>query len=1151
MTMMKPDISTLMKGRISTWCFGLLLGALLMSFQQEAMATHIVGGDLTYRCLGPDPGGMGNRYEVRLTLRRDCLLGAPDAQFDDPVSIGFFDAVTNQRIPFILSPLTQLGGNLLIPFNADDTLNQVLISDCTIAGNDVCVHQTTYVAVVTLPIWANGYILAYQRCCRNASLNNVVDPLNTGMTLVAQISGLAQTQCNSSPQFGDYPPIYICVNQPIEFDHSAFDLEGDSLVYCLETPLAGASDAFPQPQPPPGPPYSEIVWNPPYDIFNPLGGVPLHIDPETGVITGTPNTIGQFVVGICVSAYKNGVLTGRTRRDFQYNVRACRDVPVADFSAPDLTCDGVTVSFTSQAVFADTHLWIFDYGNPGSATSTEINPTYTFPAEGWYDVALIVGDDDMICHDTLVKQIGVFNAELVADFTYSISLCTGEIVIDVMDESVAPHYPIVKWQWLLTHSGGVIADTAQHPTFTFDADDPTTVFISLVVTDTNGCTANLTRSFPAQEINLLFNPDADSICFGESVHLLLNGDPNLIYIWSPTNGLDLTNEWDPIAFPGLSTCYMVTVTDGFCTVLDTICVDVQQLPALDFTYETDCKSLGVTFTNTTFNGIEYFWDFGDPNLTNDTSNLVNPTYTYNLPGEYIVTLFSRDGCNVSITKTVTVNTITEEIDPEIVNCFQPSIELNPVFNPIYTYSWSPGAFLNDSTSPNPLATVTDDTEFCVTITEASLPGCEIVECVLVIIPDDFEISAGGDITSCDFNSVDLEATLTGNPNVVVVWKDENGIELGTGLTLTVHPDTTTIYYVIATDTLGCTRADTIVVFKPDPTFDIEANDDMAYCGIQTITLTATSLPDVTFEWFNANGELIGSGATIEVTPGSPACFRVIGTDAIGCQADEIVCLTPTFFDLDLTDDHFICLGDVTVLTVTDFNNQQLEFEWSPTDLILSGQGTSSVTTSPDVTTTYTVIVTNLDLGCRDTLTSIVNVYQFDPPDIFITADHLEVYLTESAMLEVNQDPGYGYSWTSSTGESVDPVYNPVVTPEGTTTYTVTVTDYNGCTGTASITITVNDPFCDERDIFIPNVFTPNNDSQNDVLYVRSNFVSTMELHIYNRWGEKVFTSTDINQGWDGTYKGKVLEPDVFGFYLQVGCPNQKTYFKKGNITLLH
>src|SRR5690606_28819613 len=97
---------------------------------------------------------------------------------------------------------------------------------------------------------------------------------------------------------------------------------------------------------------------------------------------------------------------------------------------------------------------------------------------------------------------------------------------------------------------------------------------------------------------------------------------------------------------------------------------------------------------------------------------------------------------------------------------------------------------------------------------------------------------------------------------------------------------------------------------------------------------------VTFEWFNANGELIGSGATIEVTPGSPACFRVIGTDAIGCQADEIVCLTPTFFDLDLTDDHFICLGDVTVLTVTDFNNQQLEFEWSPTNLILSGQGTS-------------------------------------------------------------------------------------------------------------------------------------------------------------------------------------------------------------------
>jgi gliding motility-associated-like protein len=122
---------------------------------------------------------------------------------------------------------------------------------------------------------------------------------------------------------------------------------------------------------------------------------------------------------------------------------------------------------------------------------------------------------------------------------------------------------------------------------------------------------------------------------------------------------------------------------------------------------------------------------------------------------------------------------------------------------------------------------------------------------------------------------------------------------------------------------------------------------------------------------------------------------------------------------------------------------------------------------------------------------------------------------------------------------------------GTTTYTVTVTNEAGCTGTASITVTVFEPFCDERDIFFPNAFTPNNDGKNDVLLLRSNFVTDLDLHIYNRWGEEVFKSNNINVGWDGTYNGKVLPPDVFGYYFTATCPNAKTYSKQGNVTLLH
>ena len=145
-----------------------LLGCLVL-YTPDVNATHIVGGHLTYRCLG------NNQYEIRLSLRRDCLLGAPDAQFDDPASIGFFDAVTNQPLTFV-----GFGGQLFMDFNADDTLNQVFVSDCAIASDPVCVHQTTYVDTIFLPFWANGYKMVYQRCCRNNTVLNIFNPLLTG-----------------------------------------------------------------------------------------------------------------------------------------------------------------------------------------------------------------------------------------------------------------------------------------------------------------------------------------------------------------------------------------------------------------------------------------------------------------------------------------------------------------------------------------------------------------------------------------------------------------------------------------------------------------------------------------------------------------------------------------------------------------------------------------------------------------------------------------------------------------------------------------------------------------------------------------------------------------------------------------------------------
>jgi gliding motility-associated-like protein len=1188
-----------------------LLGCFVL-YTPDVKATHIVGGHLTYRCLG------NNQYEIRLSLRRDCLLGAPDAQFDDPASIGFFDAVTNQPLTFV-----GFGGQLFMNFNADDTLNQIFVSDCAIATDPVCVHQTTYVDTIFLPFWANGYKMVYQRCCRNSSVLNIFNPLLTGMTLVSELSATAQTVCKSSPQIGAYPPIYICVNKDIDYFLPATDSQGDSLVFRLATPFAGGDIINNMPQPPNPPPYDLVVWRPPYSLANVMGGIPLNIDPVTGHITGRPNTIGQFIITIVIEAYRNGNKLTETRVDFQYNVRDCRDVPVADFTAPDLTCDGLTVNFQNTSLNADVYKWYFDYGNPQTDSSSAESPIYTYDDEGFYNVALIVRDSMDICADTIIKQIGVFNSNINAEFSYSSNSCSDSITLDFFDLSSSPNYPIVSWEWLITHPTGVLASTEQNPSFTFDIEGISTVFAVLIVTDSAGCTASVAKSFPVQEINLPFNPEADSICLGESVHLLINGDSTLTYTWDPPNGLNINDPWDPIAFPGISVTYYVTVTDGVCTITDSIHVGVQQL-RLGFTYETDCNDLTVDFTNTSTGGFQFHWDFGDTSTQGDTSILNNPSYTYPLDGIYIVTLSSRDGCDVSITDTITTVAIQDSLPDQTVNCFQNSAPLNPDGNPDYNYVWEPSEFLDDATSPNPFATIDDDTWFFVTITDPNLPDCEFKDSILLIIPDDFNITAVGDITSCDFKEVVLTATLTGNQNVTIVWTDEDGTEVGTGLQIVVLPQVTTTYTVTATDTLGCSKSDQVTVFKPEPGFEVVATNDSTYCYVQPITLTVVSVPPqgVTFEWFSSTGESIGTGPSVTVTPEAFTCYHVIGTDALGCQAADTVCLSPTYFELtistddemfcddegatltvnaidgvtyawfdennlpigtgtevfvspadprcyyvvgtdalgcqdadtacvtpvyfdaSITGDNNICLGDQTTLCVVDNAGQTLTYLWS------TAETTDCIQVQPTVETTYFVTVTNETLGCKDTLSHTVGIYMFDPPVIVITADPDSIYLGQTSQLTVNQSPDYIYDWSSSTGEIVSPVYNPVVTPTGSTTYTVTVTDEHGCTGTASISIGVADLFCDERDIFIPNAFTPDNNGTNDFFKVISNYDLVIDMHVYNRWGQEVFTSKDMNIGWDGTFKGEQLQPDVFGFYVDVTCPNGEKYFKKGNVTLL-
>lgn len=101
-----------------------------------------------------------------------------------------------------------------------------------------------------------------------------------------------------------------------------------------------------------------------------------------------------------------------------------------------------------------------------------------------------------------------------------------------------------------------------------------------------------------------------------------------------------------------------------------------------------------------------------------------------------------------------------------------------------------------------------------------------------------------------------------------------------------------------------------------------------------------------------------------------------------------------------------------------------------------------------------------------------------------------------------------------------------------------------------VTVYIEYTPCSSTNLYVPNAFSPNNDGKNDVLYVRGNFIQTMYFTVYDRWGQKMFETRNQNEGWDGTYKGKKLDPAVFGWYVEGTCEVGEKFFKKGNVTLL-
>ncbi|MBL7891971.1 MAG: hypothetical protein JNL63_05035, partial [Bacteroidia bacterium] len=1120
----------------------------------DICASHIAGGELYYQCLG------NNQYKITLKVYRDCS-GIP---LRNAVAIDIYNS-SGTKVQTLNLPL---GDTTFLPGNAPNA--------CTTPPSGICIQAGEYTGTVTLPPIPGGYQLANTDCCRNAGIIN--GPANDG-SYTTFIPDVTKASCNSSAQFKKWPPIYICAGLPFNFDHSATDKDGDGLTYSLCTPLEGANF-----------PYTPYPFTSPYTAANPMGGG-LTINPTTGQLSGTPSTIGKFVVGVCVTETRNGVVINSSTRDFQFNVVPCNIVSLASAIGALTNCNTHEVTFFNTSVGGVSYLWRFGDGT----TSTQFAPVHTYPSTGTYTVKLIAYATNPACHDStsitvnvdvcrpcgmtlaptstpadcqaggcgkitwtvpcascvnmVVNNCNNFSGSSSSSCSGSTSVgstCPSAILCGGVDISkiagatytftpgscscaysvassgtnkiisICTNKPVQLGSVSVSISGGTAPYNVQWSTT--PAQTGTTISglnigtYTAIVTDANGCVEikNVTVAGKGA-ITLAANKTDVTTCGatnGTASVTASNGSGAYTYLWSP--GGKTTSSISGLA-PGT---YEVKVSDANgCPSVSTVTIspattiNVSATPTnvscatsvngsalaaatggvapYAYTWNTSPQFIGnpatglskgfYQVTATDANGCTGTFAFtlsGPQALaltmsktspscfkgTNGSATVVatggtgtkNYQWSANASGQltstavnlkgsqtYTVTVTDGNGCTATGAIVVTEPTIINHdiFDQSTMTCAGVFTGKARVFASGGTaplkYSWSCTSATAATVTGIPVGTCT------ATVTDAN--GCTVQDVVTISNPGVLTATSTSTKTCGSTNT----GTATINPSGGILpytysWSCNaaksqaiNGLAAGTACSATVTDNSGCIANVSVT-----IAASPALVLTSSPTPGCTANTSSI-----DLTVTGGSSPYI-YTW--------GTGPTSEDLSGLTVnqSYKVTVWDANNCL-DSLT----TFIPLPNCNPSVavvggsVCVNECKTLAATgSLGKPPYTYSWGPASGLSSSTG-ATVTACPVVATTYTITVTDVN-GATGTTTAQVTFH----PTTILTASGTAVSCfggtdgTATANASTGTPP-YTYSWSSFPPQNTVTANNLV---QGM--YTVTSTDSNGCTQTASVTV---------------------------------------------------------------------------------------------------
>ncbi|MBL0334782.1 MAG: gliding motility-associated C-terminal domain-containing protein [Chitinophagaceae bacterium] len=565
--------------------------------------------------------------------------------------------------------------------------------------------------------------------------------------------------------------------------------------------------------------------------------------------------------------------------------------------------------------------------------------------------------------------------------------------------------------------------------------------------------------------------------------------------------------------------------------------------------QTTCDGFTVNFQNDALNvGVpDYIWNFGEPSSgANNTSLLPTPSHTYADTGIYKVKL------TVSLAGLCAA---TDSFDVKVYPGFFPgfiytgSCYLNPYsftdttrtnYGFVDTWSWNFGdltTLADTSHNQNPQWTFPAPGPRNVTFIVTNSKGCvDTVNATIDVLGKPLITLPFNDTLICKTESVQLHATGTG----VFSWTPLSNIINANSANPTVSPPVTTWYYVNLSDN-GCANTDSVRVRVVDAV-SLVAGNDTTICQGDQVQLHANS-NGLTYSWTPAgildNPNIINPFATVNST----TVFTI--TAFIGnCSAtDQLTVITVPYPVANAGEPPVICYNTSTQLHASITGSS---FNWTPT-VYMNNPNVLNPVVSPPRTTSYILTVFDT-LGCpkpgRDTILVTVN------PKVIANAGH-DTTVVINQPLHLLGTGGVTYFWSPGTGLNNVNIYNPTgVYGPGidSVKYKLLVTDAIGCSDSDYVVVRI---FRTEPAIFIPTAFTPNGDGLNDIeMPIPVGIDKLLYFRIYNRWGQEVFATSTIGQGWDGKINGRNQGSGVFVWVVNAVDYLGRSYFRKGTVTLI-